>query len=82
MMITVTVSHPLIFLVVVVVLIMLIAALVAGGSGGRGRQAAARRLEEEVRASQQRIAQIGERTRAAIIAEARRRQGDGQNRRS
>jgi hypothetical protein len=60
--------------IIVVLLVALVVALALACAQDSAAQAHARQLDRRVRSAEQQIHEIGQRTRAAIIAEARRRQ--------
>jgi hypothetical protein len=65
-----------VIIIATIVFVIAVAALVACGQD-TAAQAQARQLDRRVHSAEQQIHVIGQRTRAAIIAEARRRQQQG-----
>lgn len=64
--------------VIAMIVFVVVVATVIACTQDSGAQAQARQLDQRVHAAERQIHEIGERTRASIIAEARRRQQQGE----
>jgi hypothetical protein len=64
--------------IIAVILFVIVVVIALAGMGGGAAQADARQLDRRVQSAERQIHEIGQRTREAIIAEARRRQRQGE----